>query len=160
MRKKSLGLLIAETGIGAAALWRMNKHFSQKLEQVQAEANKFHDYFLLLSHWLEIKNRGGNAASYFKDMGFKKIAIYGMGELANRLFEDLQGTDIEIVYGIDREPSSCATSIANVYAPNDELPAVDVIVVTPFSSYDDIESLLIKNTKCPIISIENVIWSV
>ena len=160
MSKKSIGLLIAETGIGATALWRMNRRFSQRLEQVHAEANKFHDYFLLLSHWLEIKNRGGSAALYFEEMKYKRIAIYGMGELANRLFEDLQGTDIEIVYGIDQEPSSCATSIANVYSPNDELPAVDVIVVTPFSAYDNIENLLKKTANCPIISIENIIWSV
>lgn len=160
MKKKSIGLLIAETGIGVATVWGMNRCFSQRLEQVQAEANRYHDYFLLLSHWLEVKNRGGSAASYFKDMGFRKIAIYGMGELANRLFEDLQGTGIEIVYGIDQDVANCTTIIENVYSPNDELPMVDVIVVTPFSAYDNIESKLKENTSSEIISIENVIWSV
>lgn len=158
--KKSIGLLIAETGIGVATVWGMNKRFSQQLEQVQTEADRYHDYFFLLSHWLEVKNRGGSAASYFEDMGYKKIAIYGMGELANRLFEDLQGTGIEIVYGIDQNVSNCATSIENVYSPSDKLPTADVIVVTPFPAYDNIESKLKENTNCPIISIENVIWSV
>lgn len=160
MSKKGIGLLIAATGIEAATVWGMNKRFSQRLDQVQAEANRYHDYFLLLSHWLEVKSRGGSTASYFNDMGYKKIAVYGMGELANRLFEDLRDTDIEIVYGIDRAAQNCVTRIENVYFPDDELPAADVIVITPFSAYDSIESKLKENTKCPIISIENVIWSV
>ena len=40
----------------------------------------------------------------------------------------------------------------------DSLEAVDVIVVTPITSFFEIEDELSKKVSCPIISIEDVIF--
>lgn len=152
-----LGVAYSLVMVGVFAAWKKAR---VKLEQKQIEADKFLDYYLLLSHWLGVKNNGGSVASYFEELGYQKIAVYGMGELANRLFEDLEGKETSIVYGIDREACSSVSMIRDVYYPQDELPEIDAIVVTPFFAFDSIQNLLKEKVTCPIISIEDVVWSV
>lgn len=122
--------------------------------------DKLLDYYELTLHWLEAKNFGGSAAEYFHYKNYKRIAIYGMGDLANRLIEDLENTDVEVIYGIDRDICTTPTRIAEVYTMEDTLSLVDVIVVTPFYAIEEIENSLKKKINCPIVSLEEVIWSI
>lgn len=132
----------------------------RKLQTVKWNVERFQDHYYLLNHWLEIKNEGKSTASYFQDMGYEHIAIYGMAELGNRLMEDLEGSSIQIDYGIDRDISCSIARIDEVYYPDDELPETDAIIVTPYSMFDEIKELLEQKVKCPIISLEEAVWSV
>ena len=97
---------------------------------------------------------------YFEDMGYHHIAIYGMAELANRLCEELEGSSVRVDYGIDRDIACTIGRMDTVYFPEDDLPETDVIVVTPYSSFDVIKGILEKKVNCPIVSLEDVVWSV
>ena len=85
--------------------WLIKKYEAQKVKVLQNRVNVLSDHFQLLNHWLEIKNEGKSAASYFEYMNYRHIAIYGMAELANRLLDDLAGSNIIVDYGIDRDVS-------------------------------------------------------
>ena len=50
--------------------------------------------------------------------------------------------------------------IEDIYFPEDELPKVDAIVVTPYSAMESIKAMLKNKVDCPIISLEEVVWSV
>ena len=129
----------------------------------QDQQNRIHvlsDHFQLLNHWLELKNEGKNLVTYFEDMGYHHIAIYGMSELANRLCEELEGSSVRVDYGIDRDIACTIGRMDTVYFPEDDLPETDVIVVTPYSSFDVIKGILEKKVNCPIVSLEDVVWSV
>lgn len=132
----------------------------RKLRTAQWNIERFQDHYWLLNHWLELKNEKKSVVSYFEDMGYHHIAIYGMAELGNRLMEDLQGSSVQVAYGIDRDISCSIARIDEVYFPEDELPGTDAIIVTPYSMFDEIKELLEKKVKCPIISLEEVVWSV
>ena len=138
----------------------INHSRKKELQSSQWHVNRFQDHYWLLNHWLEIKNEGKSVASYFEDMGYRHIAIYGMAELGNRLMEDLEGSSVQIDYGIDRDISCSITRIDEVYYPEDELPETDAIVVTPYSMFEEIKELLERTVKCPVISLEEVVWSV
>ena len=118
------------------------------------------DHFQLLNHWLEIKNEGKSVVTYFEEMGYRHIAIYGMAELANRLSEELSESSIHIDYGIDRDICCSIARIDKVYFPDDNLPEIDAIIVTPYSSFESIKTILAEKVNCPIISLEEVIWSI
>lgn len=122
--------------------------------------NKYYDYYLLLNHWLEAKNYGHDASEYFEDEDFKYIAIYGMGDLANRLSEDLEKSKVKVRYGIDKDIANSVSRISDVFTLEDELEKVDAVIVTPFFEFDQIKEQLCKNFTCPIISLEEVIWSI
>ncbi len=129
-------------------------------EKLKNRINVLSDHFHLLNHWMEIKSEGKSIVSYFEEMRYFHIAIYGMAELANRLSEELEGSSIIIDYGIDRDVCCTSARIKEIYFPEDNLPETDAIIVTPYSSFDSIKSVLEKRVCCPIISLEEVIWSV
>ena len=106
-----------------------------------------------------IKNEGKSLTKYFENNGFKKIAIYGMGELGNRLLEELKDSDIEIAYAIDRKAEKIYSDL-KVVAVEEELTPVDAIIVTPIFMYDEIEELLMDKVNYPIISLEDVVFEV
>lgn len=142
-------------------LWILiDKHKERKIIQLRKRVEVLTDHFQLLNHWLEIKNEGKSVTSYFKERGYHHIAIYGMAELANRLSEELSGSDICIDYGIDRDICCSSARIDKVYFPEDNLPETDVIIVTPYSSFETIKQVLEAKVDCPIISLEEIIWSI
>lgn len=136
------------------------KRKNREIVYLQQTVNKFTDFYQLMNHWIELKNSGKSIARYFREQEYYNIAIYGMADMANRLYEDLQETDIKVLYGIDREVCCTGARVENIYSLQEELPKVDVIVVTPFYAYDSIKQDLEKKIECPIISIEEVIWSI
>lgn len=159
---KSRTLLTALSGAGCCAVtaYLVNRHKIKQLNPAQKQLDTLLDHYRLLNHWLEIKNEGKSVASYFEEMGYSHIAVYGMAELGNRLMEDLESTPIQVDYGIDRDISCSIARIGEVYFPEDDLPETDVIVVTPYSAFGAIKKQLEEKVKCPIISLEEVVWSV
>lgn len=151
-------IAIASVGSLLAALWE--KRHRIRMQALEAEKNKLLDNYQLLNHWLEMRNEGHSAAEYFENMGYRHIAIYGMAELANRLSEELLNSGIQIDYGIDKDVSCTIARIEEVYSLQDELPLTDVIVVTPYYAFESIYKNLKEKIDCPIISIEDVIWSI
>lgn len=117
-----------------------------------------HSYLLLL-HWVEALYLKHRVSDFFLEEGYKNIAIYGMGDIANRLLDGLQESDVNVVYGIDRDAAGTVCKLQNIYSLEDELPVVDAIVVTPFYAFNAICNDLSNKTDAKIISIEEVIWS-
>lgn len=122
--------------------------------------NRKNDAILkVYSQWLSLKQQGKSLADYFRENGYQKIAIYGMHYLGESLYSELQDTGIEVKYAIDQKADSIHGNL-DIYIPGEELAIleeVDVVVVTAFYFYDDIEDLLIQYLNCPIVSIKDVI---
>ena len=160
MKKTILLMPIISAAGCVVTAYLVNRHKTKQLNPVQKQLETLLDHYRLLNHWLEIKNEGKSVATYFEEMGYSHIAVYGMAELGNRLMEDLKGTPIQVDYGIDQDISCSIARISEVYFPEDDLPETDVIVVTPYSAFGAIKKQLEIKVKCPIISLEEVVWSV
>ncbi|GFI51205.1 hypothetical protein IMSAGC020_02415 [Lachnospiraceae bacterium] len=145
---------------GLAGMLYFKMGYKKKLFNLQERINVLSDHFQLLNHWLEIKAEGKNIVSYFEEFGCSHIAIYGMAELANRLTDELWDAGIVVDYGIDRDISCTIGRIREIYYPDDNLPETEMIVVTPYSDFEKIKKNLEKKVDCPIISLEEVVWSV
>lgn len=133
--------------------------YGKRLEAKQRECEKYLDNYQMLNHWLAGKSAGSTLAAYFEKMGYRSIAIYGMGDLANRIFEELKESGIEILYGIDKDVCNTASGIAEVYAPDETLPAADAVIVTPFYDLERIRADLEQKVSCPVVSLEEAVWS-
>lgn len=145
---------------GVAAAYFVKAYLKKKRCVLQEKVNKLQDDYWLLNHWLEIKNEGKSVASYFMDKGYRHIAIYGMAELGNRLMEDLDGSSICVDYGIDHNICNSIARIREIYYPEDDLPETQAIVVSPYAAFEAIRKTLAERVDCPIISLEEVVWSV
>lgn len=159
MKFKILPLVAVATGGLACGLYRRNRKQQKKAEDLQDRINVLSDHFQLLNHWLEMKGEGKSTVNYFEEMGYHHIAIYGMADLAIRLSEELEGSSVIIDYGIDKDISCSLSRIEEVYSPKDSLPKTEAIVVTPYAVFEEIKEELEQKVHCPIISLEEVVWS-
>ena len=135
-----------------------------KLNSVQKKVDKFKEYYNILNQWLILKQEGNSLEKYFIENKYKTVSIYGMGEIGNRLYEELKDSSkIEVKYGIDNNASDTYSELEVLSLEEyTDLAAddIDVIVVTATFAFDDIKKSLSELLDCNIISIEDVVYGV
>ena len=152
-------LIIAVLSIGglAAVGTYAYKHFDRKLKEKDKKVQKFKNYYNMTNQWLQIRNQGRSLEEFFLNNGITNIAVYGMGELGNRLYEELEKSSITVAYTIDKEADK-KYSTAKVVGMDEDFDKVDAIIVTPIFDYDEIKASLECKTDMRIISLEEVIF--
>jgi len=113
----------------------------------------------VLKKWFLLHTQGKTIASYFNSNGYKSIAVYGMAELGRYLISELRTSAINIRYGIDRRAEILKAEVP-ILTIEDELPEVDVVVVTAVFYYDQIAEGLLNRIECPVVSLEDILYNV
>lgn len=156
MRKGTVAVFSTIAGVIAGALVG-GSVTGKSVEQKSKKVDKFRGYYNLLNQWLFLKQSGKSLEEYFEKNNYKKIAIYGMGEMGNRLYEELKNSNINIKYAIDKE-AECVYSELKVVDLEEELEEVDVIVVAATFAFEEIEEKLRDQVDCMIVSLEDVVF--
>lgn len=151
-----LGLLIAE----AAELLVQRVRITNKLKMESEMAKKNEEIIKIYSHWIRLKQNDKSLSCYLKERGYKKIAIYGMHYLGESLFDDLMDTDVEIKYMIDKNAERIYRNYSSipVYKPDEKLDEVDVVIVTAFIYFKEIQEQLEKQLDCPVLSLKEILY--
>ena len=119
---------------------------------------RFEVGFHILNQWLYLRQRGKGLKLFFQDNLIESVAIYGMGILGERLFDELKEDGITVKYGIDRIASSKNIPDLKIYSSEEEtFQKIDVIVVTPVQDYWAITNVLEMKTVAAIVSLKDVI---
>lgn len=155
MKKSVISVVSILAGAAAGAV-AARKITGKRLEKTGAMLNKMHSLFLLMNRWVNVKQKGKNLASYFEKNGYQKIAVYGMSYAGETLLEELRGSSVEVLYGIDQK-SDVIYSDIEVMKPEDSLKKVDAVAVTAITFFDEIEETLSAKMDCPIISLEDIL---
>lgn len=134
-------------------------HGKNKISSLNDNYNKYYDYYQLMNKWLISKEEGKTVACYFKEENIKTIAIYGAGDMANRIVAELQESDIIVKYAIDQNICCTNSDIPKIYGLDDKLPKVDAIVITPFHAFNTISSSLRKCCDYQMLSLQEIIYS-
>ncbi len=158
MKKPVLSILSALTGaaIGAGAMGKASK---DRLNIVRSYRDKHLALFLMMNEWVKVKQQGKNLADFFVKNGYKKIAIYGMSYAGETLVDELNGSEVTVAYGIDKNADSLYADV-EIVSMEDDLEEVDAIVVTAITFFDEIEEKLAEKVDCEIISLEDVLYEV
>lgn len=147
--------LLAGTAAGAAVMCKVQ---NSAVEAKEEKVDKFKGYYNMLNQWLVLKQEGKSLEQYFLDNGYKIVAIYGMGEMGNRLYDELKDSDkVEVKYAVDQNTYSTYSEL-EVLDTEDNLPEVDVVVVTATFAFDEIEEKLSEKIDCPIVSLDDVVY--
>lgn len=150
-----LSVLVGFTIGGAAA-----KIISlKKVNEMKALGAKVPQLYMAFDKWLHIRQKGKSLVEYFERNNYKTIAIYGMKELGERLYDELEGSGITVSYIIDKNADKIYADV-DVVNPEQKLKTVDVIVVTAFYYFDEINVLLSEKVDCPIVSLEDILYEV
>lgn len=144
-----------------------NHHREGASEECEADEEKYKSeknlaYVQALDKWMGLREQGIHLSDYLKRYHYGKVAVYGIGILGRHLVKELLEDGVDIRYLIDKKENVLYPGIAT-YRLADDLPAVDVIIVTAIYEYqygeiwDDIRKY---NMDCPIVSLAEMIFEV
>ena len=137
----------------------VKKSMCNQLDRTAKIADKNLAIINLFSMWIQNKENGLKIQDYLVQRNIKKIAIYGMSFVGERLYDELENSDIEVVYCIDKNCNNLYKDIL-VYNPDDNFEVeVDAVIVTAFTFFDEIEKKLKAKLDVPIISVDDIIYS-
>lgn len=145
--------------VGAAGGLLVSKYrtYEPRLEALEQEKGKYYRYYQLLNQWLVYRQQGRSAAEYLEKKGYRSAAIYGMGLLGERLFDDLRGSAVEVRYGIDQMSDGTPRNGLKMINLEGAFEEVDCIVISPFLDYSPIEELLYGKIQGDILALDEVI---
>ena len=134
----------------------LSKKYEKKCKWWQDQYNKQYQYLTLTNIWLFMRQKKYTIEGWLLSRGYKKVIIYGMQELGSRLYDELIGTEIEIVCVMDKNKNKVLGDY-NLIDLTEPIPEADVIIVTPLLSFPSIEKDLQKRVTCPIFPIEYLV---
>lgn len=156
MKKRGgfLAFILYSTLLFSAGLLCTAKKASSVILEKQHNVEKFQKLFLALDAWVKKKQQGKNLEAFLRRNDYHSVAVYGLGNVGKLLEEELKDY-AEFRYGIDRRTVSAEFP---VYKPEDNLPEVDMVIVTPVYEFEEIEATLKKKLNCPVYSVEDIIY--
>ena len=115
----------------------------------------------MYDYWLYLKIRDQNMDNYFVENGWKRIAIYGMNTLGNRLYDELKNGKTEVLFGVDKVAASISYEVPVFSLDEKEIESymetVDAIVVTPISAYEEIKKDITDKFSVKVISLNAIL---
>ncbi len=143
---------------GSVSTYICSKAIKSDHERMESMVDRLDSYYHLLVQWMRNKYNGWNISDYFSDKEYRKIAIYGMGEIGDLLYNDLKEAGISVEYSIDQVGGSYIKELPG-YTLRDELPEVDAIIITPIFAIEDIMNSLRRVTSAQLISVQEIIYN-
>lgn len=132
----------------------MNYYNKKELKKIKIENTKNIQILTFLNNWLIMYQMKKNMVPYIEYMNYKNIAIYGMGVLGQRLYDELEGTSVNVAYAIDQNAVNIR-DLVDIKCPSDVLEEVDAVIVTSLYYYEEIKQAMKKKMNCPVISISD-----
>lgn len=131
--------------------------YGREVKQLFVQERKEHFMYEFMNRWLMLKQQGVSLSLFFEHKKIKTIAIYGVHNMGQRLYDELQDSRITVKYGIDRSSKKPKWGVP-VLHPNDALEMVDAVVITPVFDFLEIRDSLYATLSCPMFSIEEVLF--
>ncbi|NBI92003.1 glycosyltransferase [Lachnospiraceae bacterium] len=113
-------------------------------------------YYRLLEKWMVLHERGGSVKQYFVSRDMKNVILYGLGKMANHFIEDIKGSGINIICGIDKMDIDRQSGFP-VIRPDEGIPHADCIIITPVHEAENIKQKLELHTQVPLISLSDIL---
>ncbi len=127
-------------------------------EDTAIRCRKAEAAFGLALKWIKVKQKGHSLAEYFKRNGIRSIAIYGMAAMGKRLYDELEDSEIEIRYLLDKNPEQM-DKILKFSLPDQERLEADAIIVTVALAQEQIIDRLMGQGYEKVIGLNEVLDS-
>ena len=127
------------------------------LELVSGIYDRSRRVYRCLERWMTLREEKKNLEEYLRQLGIKKIAIYGAGILGQHLVEELKGSSIAVSYFIDRDSAKQIAGYRTI-SPYGELEEVDAIIITVVGEFGNVCDALKDKTDARLMGIEEMIY--
>ncbi|MBD5503051.1 MAG: hypothetical protein HDR09_04655 [Lachnospiraceae bacterium] len=115
----------------------------------------------LLEQWLFVRQDHKRVSDYFQKRNIHTIAIYGMGDIGERLYDELRDGEVTVKYAIDQKGKRICSEI-EVFSNSDisTLEKVDAIVITTIHCFEKVKRKISAQTDIPTLSLEEIIYEI
>lgn len=113
-------------------------------------------YQSVVTRWNRLSAEGRSVSGYLKNRLFFKVAIYGMGNLGCRLYDELSATDIEIVSVIDKAPGF-VEEIVTVMKTGEKLKGIDILIIMVADKPEEIAKIYIEDGSYSVKTIYEIL---
>lgn len=127
----------------------------EKIDKFRRSTNKYKEYYEIMSCWLDLKNREISIGSLLQNRGYKKIILYGFGNIGKKVYSELLNSSIEVLYVVDKY--STEKKIIRLENLKYIEGTADAVIVTPTYDFAIIYDDLKKIVSCPVISFLEII---
>lgn len=132
------------------------RNLKKKIKNECAKVDKYNELYKLMVQWMEAKQNGQSITVWLRENNYRTVAIYGFYLIGECLYVELLNEGVDVRYGIDGKSRANIEGI-KIYKPTDELPEVDVIIVTAVSDYEIIKKKMQDRVKGKIYSIKDIL---
>jgi len=137
------------------------KRLQELLPEIQKkrirETEKFKKMFFIQNDWFLACGRGQTIAGYLRERQVKQAAIYGYGYLGKALLQNLEKSEIRIIYVIDKNADYLNASVP-LYTLQDTLDKTDAVIVTLVSeNRETIAAQLREKLESEIYWLEDIV---
>lgn len=112
----------------------------------------------ILEAWTELKEKHVRFSDCLKREGLRSVAIYGCAILGKALYNELK-QEMDVKYFIDRNRNAFKAEIP-IYSLQDELPEVDVIIVTLVDEAEEVKKRLTVVSQAKVLVLKDWILTV
>jgi hypothetical protein len=133
------------------------------ITQLKKRANNYLMWYNVLLRWVENAQKGKTIGSYLLSRGYRKIAVYGLGDICDLICETLKESEIRIVFLINEDSSKIQEKSLPIIGIEKmtEYKKVDAIVVVKIDEYTAILKKIREiNPKIDVISLDAIILSI
>ena len=113
-------------------------------------------YKAALNLWMTLREREISVVNYLEHKGFINVAIYGYGMFGKHLYHELKKSVINVKYIIDKNADINLDNIEKIIL-GECMEDIDVIIVTPYMEFEEINDELKEYYSCQIISIQTLL---
>lgn len=138
-------------------LFFLYKEFDRAVNRQMAELSKFKYFNVLNSRWLHNIMRGRRIEDYLLRNNFRRVAVYGLGELGRLVCEELKNSEVEVQYIIDRNEKKQYEGI-EVVRLSEKMAPVDGIIVTVGEGYGNIEDSIKRVVDYTVLPLEKILF--
>ena len=133
-----------------------------EINNLKSRIERFKTQWRVTDYWMTEREQRRFLVNKLIYLNFHDIAIYGMGSLSKHLIWEIDNYNkiygeslIFVKYGIDQGDKQNAYAFP-VFKLTDNLPNVDVIIVTVVYEFETIRQQLAAITNCEILSLEGL----
>lgn len=129
-----------------------------QIEILKKEVTRNHKLYITMLRWKLLSNGRISVTDYLIDSGYKKICIYGMGDVGKILADEVLNSEIKLEGYIDKKVNNYGK--VKKIARNDIAKyknILDAVIVTAVGDIDVIEKDLCKEISCPILSLDELL---
>jgi uroporphyrinogen-III synthase len=157
MSKKSIMGTVFGSALGVAGgAFLVNEKVGKEKKRQKQLADKHLALLIMMCDWMRTKQEGKSLAGYLKEKGYKRVAVYGLSYVGERLLDELRDNGIEVEYAVDQKADPIYFDV-EICRPEEDLEEVDAVIVTAITFYDEIKAMLEEKLQCPILSLEDMI---